>query len=464
MLESLRLVNFKSWKDTGDIQLAPITAFFGTNSSGKTSLLQALLLLKQTIASSNSNITLDFGQQDALFVELGSFKETIFNHDETLPLEFNLSWKLLNEHYIIPLDFRSGKNLFTNNKIGFKTQIKKNNGDKPAVEFFSYEFDSTNFALKKDHIDKLFYKLNIDDHDLNFIPLTPETNTQYVLPIKFYGYPSYINFVSEYTDFVDIRLLGALPFKLEELFSRINYLGPLRDYPKRQYYWTNDSQSLDVGTKGERAIQTILSSNNFEAKDSLSEKVAYWLKELGLIHSFEIKSLSAGSNIYQVHVKISEKSSEVLLTDVGFGVSQIIPVITLCYCVPEGSILLIEQPEIHLHPKIQAGLADVFIDAIKTRGIQIILESHSEHLLRRLQRRMAEFGLNDSSVDKEKINLYFCESKDGASEIKNLILDDYGNITNYPKNFFGDDFGEMAAMAKARIERIKKSKQMSDNL
>ena len=60
-------------------------------------------------------------------------------------------------------------------------------------------------------------------------------------------------------------------------------------------------------------------------------------------------------------------------TDVGFGVSQILPVITLCYYAPPGSILLLEQPEIHLHPSVQAGLADVFIDAIKTRGIQIIL-------------------------------------------------------------------------------------------
>jgi predicted ATPase len=65
-------------------------------------------------------------------------------------------------------------------------------------------------------------------------------------------------------------------------------------------------------------------------------------------------------------------------------------VLVLCYYVPEGSILILEQPEIHLHPSVQTGLADVFIDAVKTRKVQIILESHSEYLLRRLQRRIAE--------------------------------------------------------------------------
>ena len=460
MLKSLRLVNFKSWKDTGDIKLGPITAFFGTNSSGKTSLLQALLLMKQTIASTNQNITLDFGQQDALFVELGSFKETIFNHDESLPLEFHLKWKLIND-LVIPFDLNPIK-ILNGNEIGFKTQIKKNKDGKAIIEFLNYEFDNSYFSLEKDQINNLFYKLKSDIHNFKFKPLSLKINTQSVSPIKFYIYPPYLNSVNEYTDFEDFRFLGIFPFKLEELYTQIYYLGPLRDYPKRQYYWTNDSESIDVGIKGERAIQTILTSDQLGR--NLSETVAYWLKKLGLIESFKIKSLVDGKNIYEVHVKISKKSAEVLLTDVGFGVSQIIPVITQCYSVPEGSILLIEQPEIHLHPKIQAGLADVFIDAIKTRGIQIILESHSEHLLQRLQRRMAEYDLNENGIDKEKINLYFCESKDGASEIKNLILDDYGNITNYPKNFFGDEFGEMAAMAKARIARIQKSKQLSDSL
>ncbi|HSG40958.1 MAG TPA: DUF3696 domain-containing protein, partial [Thermoanaerobaculia bacterium] len=126
-------------------------------------------------------------------------------------------------------------------------------------------------------------------------------------------------------------------------------------------------------------------------------------------------------------------------------------VITLCYYAPEGSTLLLEQPEIHLHPKVQAGMADVLVDAMKTRGIQIILESHSEHLLRRLQRRVAE-----EVVAPEEAALYFCSTEKGESRLTPLDLDLFGNIKNWPKDFFGDEFGEIAAMSEAMLERKKK--------
>ena len=80
---------------------------------------------------------------------------------------------------------------------------------------------------------------------------------------------------------------------------------------------------------------------------------------------------------YEFRVKKSLNSSEVLITDVGFGVSQLLPVLVLCYYVPENSTIILEQPEIHLHPKVQSDLADVLIDVVKNRNVQIILESHS---------------------------------------------------------------------------------------
>jgi predicted ATPase len=136
---------------------------------------------------------------------------------------------------------------------------------------------------------------------------------------------------------------------------------------------------------------------------------------------------------------------------VGFGVSQILPVLVLCYYVPEGSTLILEQPEIHLHPAVQAGLADVFIDAIKTRKIQIIVESHSEHLLRRLQRRVAEESESLSNTD---IAIYFCATgQDGTSQLTTLNLDPFGNITNWPPGFFGDEMGDLVAMTEAAMKR-----------
>ncbi len=132
----------------------------------------------------------------------------------------------------------------------------------------------------------------------------------------------------------------------------------------------------------------------------------------------------------------------------GFGISQVLPVLTLCYHVPEGSTIILEQPEIHLHPAVQSGLADVFIDVIKNRGVQIILESHSEHLLHRLQRRIAEEQLTPDDVA-----LYFTKIEDGESKLDELDVDPYGNIRNWPQNFFGDEMGDLAAMTEAAMQR-----------
>lgn len=213
---------------------------------------------------------------------------------------------------------------------------------------------------------------------------------------------------------------------MEAAANYARQVGPLREYPKRQYVWAG-AQPADMGQRGEKVIDALLASRERkqlirrgQGKKSLTveEYVAWWLRELGLIHSFEVEPVKVGGNLYQVWVQRSPGSAKVLITDVGFGVSQILPVLTLCYYVPEGSTILMEQPEIHLHPMVQSGLADVFIDAVKKLNIQIILESHSEHLLKRLQRRIAEEELAVSDAA-----LYFCEMRDGRSSLKHPAPD-----------------------------------------
>lgn len=270
-------------------------------------------------------------------------------------------------------------------------------------------------------------------------------------PVKFYGFPDETR-----ASYVNAGFLADFELALERLFARLFYLGPLRDHPQRDYPWTG-AEPADVGKRGEKAVEALLAA---EARGRavaapegahnvpLTEYIALKLKEMGLIHDFAIRPVSRRSDRYQVLVQQNATSPKVMLTDVGFGLSQVLPVLVLCYYVPEGSIILLEQPEIHLHPAVQAELADVLIDAVKTRKLQIVIESHSEHLLRRLQRRIAE-----EKYAKEDAALYFCEMRDGASHLTPLELDEYGNIRNWPNEFFGDDFGEMAAMTRAAMDR-----------
>ncbi|HEX6899660.1 MAG TPA: DUF3696 domain-containing protein [Thermoanaerobaculia bacterium] len=453
MLTGLSFQHFKSWRDTGAIRLAPLTALFGSNSSGKTSVLQMLLLLKQTSESPDRTQVLNLGDDRSL-VDLGTFQDVLFRHELASSMHVSMAWNLPRSLEIADPARKSGA-LFKDDHIEFSTDIEwQANGEpglgRPVVTAMEYGFSGETFGMTQAREKKLEYDLR---SDFRFVR-APGRPWKLPPPAKCYGFPDQVRAYYQNAGF-----LSDLELQFEELFARLFYLGPLREYPKRQYAWAG-AQPADMGRRGERVVDALLASRESGVKISrgrgkkrqnVEQRVAEWLKKLGLIDSFQVRPITQGGRLFQVWVRRDPKAAEVLITDVGFGVSQILPVITLCYYAPEGSTLLLEQPEIHLHPKVQAGLADVLVDAMKTRGIQIILESHSEHLLRRLQRRVAE-----EEVTPEEAALYFCFTDKGESHLTPLDLDLFGNIKNWPRDFFGDEFGEIAAMSQAVLERKKK--------
>lgn len=457
MLTQLGFQNFKSWRDTGEIRLAPITALFGSNSSGKSSVLQMLLLLKQTAESSDRAQVLNLGDDRSL-VDLGTFQEVLFDHQLKAPLRVDMAWTLLEPLEILDPARKRGA-LFQGETIDFSTRIEwQTNGElglgRPVVKEMKYQFSDETFGMRPVGGKGLEYDLFSSPRGGFKFVRAQGRPWKLPPPVKCYGFPDQVRAYYQNASF-----LSDLELQFEELFSRIFYLGPLREYPKRQYSWAG-AQPADMGRRGERVVDALLASRESGVKlsrgkgkrrQTVEQRVAEWLQDLGLIHSFQVRPITEGGRLFQVWVRRDPKAAEVLITDVGFGVSQILPVITLCYYAPEGSTLLLEQPEIHLHPKVQAGLADVLVDAVRTRNMQIILESHSEHLLRRLQRRVAE-----EALDAEDAALYFSSTERGESRLTPLEMDLYGNITNWPKDFFGDEFGEIAAMNQAVLERKRR--------
>jgi predicted ATPase len=453
MLTQLEINHFKSWRATGPIRLAPITALFGSNSSGKTSLLQLLLMLKQTTDSPDRSQPLHLGDDRSL-VELGTYHDLVFGHDLESAIEWDMTWKRPQALKIAD-PAQKGVALFQGDALGFAGAVRwQGNGDqslgRAVVERLEYRFADHSFGMRPK-------ARGYEEYDLYSSPPSFEfTRTRgrawsLPAPAKCYGFPDQVRAYYQNAGF-----LSDLELEFEQLFARVFYLGPLRDYPQRQYTWAG-SQPNDMGRRGERVVDALLAAREseeriyrgrFKKNVTLEERVAMWLKELGLIEHFEVRPVTVGSKLFQVWLRRAAASPEVLITDVGFGVSQILPVLTLCYYAPKGSTLILEQPEIHLHPRVQAGLADVFIDAIKTRGIQIILESHSEHLLRRLQRRVAE-----EKLAPKEAALYFCTISKGESRLEGLSLDLWGNIANWPQDFFGDEMGDLIAMSEAAARR-----------
>ncbi len=475
MITRIHAENFKSWKDTGELRLAPLTGFFGTNSSGKTSILQTLLMMKQTVESSDRRQVLRTGDERSL-VDLGTFRDLIHGHQTDAKLRLSFSWKPP-EPLIINDPAEQGKELFNVREIAFTTDIRMH-PDLMIVDRFFYEFDNYKFGMLRSPISDTIGLPRYNITCSGYPKKQDWQDSQNILPppIKNYGFPDVIA-----TIYPDMSFLPDFVLALEDMFHRVVYLGPLRDYPRRLYLWSGELPS-SVGTQGEKAIDRLIASRaavhlkSFEYVEKTHRKINGWLREIGLIHSFSINRLTPDSDYYEIRIQTSEKSPKVSIADVGFGIPQVLPVIVQCYYAPENSIILLEQPEIHLHPSAQAGLADVFIDALRgeyssntsgklipearvlirnkvERNVQIIFESHSEHLLRRIQRRIAE-----REISPDKVALYFCRMENGESRIEELDVDESGNIRNWPEKFFGDEMGDLVAMTEAAMDREMKSR------
>jgi predicted ATPase len=441
----LHLKNFKGWEDTGSLRLAPITVLFGSNSSGKTSLLQSILLLKQTAASSDRSQVLNTGDRNSL-VELGTVQGLLYRHDAQRILEITLAWTL-------PEALRIEKARVENLQLTVKIGIA--DGGRPYVSLVRYHGEDVAATMER---------RQDGAYDLSTVPpLKRARDRPWPLPgpVRFFGFPLEVASYFQKADW-----LRDLALEVEKQFARVQYVGPLRDYAQASYLWSG-VQPENVGTKGENAVAALLAASGKEFAlitpndvrlEPFVKVVGRWLKHLGVIESFDVVPVSSHRKDYELRVRRTPESADVLITDVGVGVSQLIPVLVQSFYAEPGSTVIFEQPEIHLHPRVQAGLADLFIEAWRLRGVQFIVESHSEHFLRRLQRRVAEWGVEpERAVEPSDVALYVCAVEAGRSTIEELKVDDDGNITNWPSDFFGDEMGDLAAMTQAAIRRRAKS-------
>lgn len=463
MLTHLHIKNFKAWKDTGPIRLAPLTVLFGANSAGKSSLGHLLLALQQTARSTDRKRALHLGDASSL-IDLGTFTDCLHNHDLKQPLSFELGWTL--PKFLDVLDPLQADSRYQGDCMQLDVTLVANKAQQPEVQALRYALASNDrevldVALVRDEK----RKLNL-------------TSTHYVFkmadgrkwpleePEKFYRLSD-----TSMARYKNAGFLTDFALATEGMLERISYLGPLRSHPQRIYQWSGDTPA-SVGQMGEYAVAAILAAQGEGRRlnrqvghhtKGFAEFIAAWLKDLGIIHDFSVRSVAEGRKEYEVLVKTHAKAPEVKITDVGFGISQVLPALVQAfYCAPHSTVWM-EQPEIHLHPQVQAELADVFISATqareggKPRDVQLIVESHSEHFLNRLQRRVAE-----GMVKPKDVAVYFCRRAGSATELEPLRLNMFGEIENWPEHFFGNEMADIAGRTLAAMQRKKEIKQQGD--
>ncbi len=450
MIRHLTLSNFKSWP-VFDIDLAPITLLFGTNSSGKTSILQALLMLKQTAASSDRGQPIYFGGTARDYVNLGSYTDLVFMHDATRNISLHLYWTSRS-----PASLSSTSVQYGEFRYAAEWQSLE---DRVVLKRLRYEAVPVKSKVESNgsHEELFFEMLRKRDDQYRIeaprgIKDSRGRNPDLEAPDSCYAIP--VRAADYYTDFEPL----GFNRQFENLMARILYLGPLRQQPDRDYLWSGSAPS-ELGMAGENTIQALIASERAARRARKAKKkqpqlitqVTDWLKRLGLVASFEVAPLDEAGRYYRTLIQITEGAPATSLVDVGFGISQVLPVITQLLFAPEGSIVLIEQPELHLHPLAQTQLADLFLEVAQHRGLQLIIESHSEHLLRRLQRRIAEH--RHKYATPETVKAYFCAYGADGSTAQPVNINMFGEITNWPERFFGDISEELDAAIQAGIER-----------
>ncbi|HBH27489.1 MAG: DUF3696 domain-containing protein [Desulfofustis sp. PB-SRB1] len=460
MLKQLRIQNFKGWKDTGTIRMAPISLFFGANSSGKSSIGQFLMMLKQTVESPDRKVVFYPGGKNSA-VQLGSYQEMVFHRDPENKITFDYRWSL--PEILKFKDPVTGQS-FTGDNLSFHAEVGLGDKDQHTLvldqlkyELLEEEESRLSIGMERKSGAKSEYKVDATNYTLKRKQGRPWMPGA---PVRFYGFPDEVVAYHQNADFVQ-----TLNLRHEKLYRTLCYLGPLRTKAERLYSWTG-MEPENVGYAGENTVAAILAARNRKislfkpgAKRAspakpFEEIIALKLKEMGLIEEFKVNAISEQRQEYEVKVRTKGSRDWVDLPDVGFGISQVLPVLVQCFYAPARSIILMEQPEIHLHPNAQSALADVMIDVINSRengsdrDIQLVIETHSEHFLRRLQRRIAE-----NAVPQEKVSAYFANIATTPATLEPLQIDLFGNIWNWPENFFGDEMGDIAEQAKAALKK-----------
>jgi predicted ATPase len=486
MLTNITLENFKAFQKLDDLKIKPITILCGTNSCGKSSILQSILLLKQTLENKNPNHSLLLNNR---FVRLGLFQDILFrknqNNEMSFKFRFNLDREeksLKNVYLFIDQFIDPNYDFYTNDGrfcIEYEVTLK--------MEKENYKENNNFEHLNSIQVKRAFMKISalnpyhevmlisaVHKKDNNYFiewKRTPSDISSAEIELKFSNlFPDSFTLTEAFRNsfvsngpFLDFNSIYRFKQILGVFFHSYSYIGPLRGEPERRYIYENDV--MDIGIKGENAAYLYFTgknkqvSNHFfyqQANDSFKEipdqtlhsALQKWF-DLMKIPNFEAE---LNNKIIYLNMEASAyDETRVGIADVGFGVSQIFPIILEGLRLEKGGTLMLEQPEIHLHPNLQMQMADYFI-SLALSGKQVLVETHSDHVINRLVRRIVE----DETLNlKDLVGIYFIKPSENGSVYEEINIDDTKGITNWPPDFFDQTANEQMKIMQAGLKKRK---------
>ncbi|MBN2529920.1 MAG: DUF3696 domain-containing protein [Deltaproteobacteria bacterium] len=369
MIRRIDLNYFKCFKKLR-LPLSPLTMLSGTNATGKSSVLQALVLLHQTIVEQEWSTRLHLNGKS---IRLGTVADVV--------------------------DKVNSRELF---EIGII--------DDSDTYFWSFRGGRSDMAMKVEQVaisDKIFSR--------------PE-QLHYMLPSN-----------------IDITGLASQ-------LRRLSYITAERVGPREVYSLEDMESTTTVGTAGEYAASVLHGGRDENVLDELclSDAPPTRLRQVeARMNSFfpgctlNLQQIPQ-ANAVTLGIRTSNDTDFHRPVHVGFGLTQVLPIVIAALSASKGDLLLIENPEVHLHPAGQAMMGR-FLSEVASAGVQVIIETHSDHILNGIRRSVKENEISNKDVSIH----FFCQRSEDAPQVISPQIDPDGNIDSWPDGFF-DQFDKDA--------------------
>mgnify|MGYP000883415330 CR=1 FL=1 len=514
-VEAFRLQNFMPFEDTGWIELRPICLLFGRNSSGKSAIIRALRFLRQSLndqaTASPFTYYTDYG------VDVGDYPTVIHHHEPERGLSFSFRCtvedtieqirELVNlqrgHNHLVEItaeDFAAWVEIeltYGQGDVDTKVQLKEfkivgpwgvSDGTEKCTIFEAQRLPLASVSFEEQwwfRSDVLFGHEHENETAWEGVSIELVNGFLPALEVP----PLAVE-----EDSLSLRdrklvntLLHALCKDIAAFLRGFEYLGPIRPQPQRVYAF----DPLARLRWEEMGWGTFLRFLKGEVDEDLMGQITSWMKKLDLGYKvLSDKENYAGDSAIVAQVKIQNADGvQVNLVDTGYGANQVLPIIIQCLLAEREALVIIEQPELHLHPRAQAQLADLLIE-VATRGEQLaeqrkaagqslptqtelkslrvrfLIETHSEHILLRLRRHIVEETLSITQIqkdvqptaagellglDEEQLRAYFVEFSDSKSSVEPILINRLGQYEKQPsgfRRFFSDDYDQVMAITE----------------
>lgn len=436
-INELKLENFKVFKSQS-FKFKKITVLAGANSAGKSTVLNALASILQGSESRPFPFYFsNYGEN----VHLGGFKDIItggrLSSKFSVSVNFNdgkvdnyakgvyryasngqqilideLNIKSNNDEFNIKWNGQD-RGYSAHRKISAKSIEKESKLANLIISSFSeilYKATDEKTDNEKIYNEKIYKYINeMTSTDDNWEPIETKSSKDLY---------SSINEVVKYRITIENYKRQFL-----KLLNNTSYIGPIRPYPSRHYFLSRHQDKMDA--LGANAFQLLIGW--YKSEPRKFSKIISDLKALKLAEGLSPDSIK--DELVELNVKPFGQKHSVNLSDVGFGLSQILPVLVSNIAAEKNGTLLVNQPEVHLHPSSQAMLGDFFCNESKDRNF--IIETHSEYLINRLRLLVAK-----GKLSPEDVSIIYIDNGIDSPKVSNISIEKTGTLTGAPDSFF----------------------------